>query len=452
MKGLTVLVCLSVCLLLIIQPVANAKVTPTPVITCPNKINGPTVTYTVTYGPPGPDGSIYVESSPPGAVISVNGDNYGHAPVTIPNLWPGSYTVTAELAGYQKFTSVTTISGATRASIYCSLAPENSGTGLYVMSNPAGANVYLDGESKGKTPLMIRGTAAGSHAIRMTLSGYADWESAVDAPTGGTRTVSATLKETGTDLNQGLSITSNPAGATIHLDGLEKGKTPKILNNLAPGIHILAMEYPGYTSWKSTIDVPETKIKVISVNLTPNPESAPGWITVFSNPANASVTLDGIYVGRTSAGSSLNLDTKPPGDYALVLALPGYKPYSTRVTVLPNNVSTVNVTLLPVSGPFAKGALSVTSDPAGATILMDNESIGTTPFTADDITAGNHQVTLRMKGYQDYSTSVLVSGGSIRTVSATLVPGTPSLHTPVFPLTALGALGIAGFFILRKFH
>jgi hypothetical protein len=305
---------------------------------------------------------------------------------------------------------------------------------------------------KGKTPLMLRGTANGSHSIKMELSGYADWESSVEASPGGTRTVSAILKETGTDLNQGLSISSNPGGAKIILDGLEKGVTPKILNTIAPGIHILEIEYAGYNSWKSTIDVPETNIKAISINLTPNPARAPGWISVFSNPANASITLDGNYVGRTSAGSSLNLDTRPPGDYSLVLALPGYKLYSTRVTVSPNNVTTVNATLVPVSGPFAKGALSVTTDPAGATIFVDNESVGVSPFAADDITAGNHQITIRMKGYQDYSTSILVTAGATRTVSATLLRGNSSLHSPVFPLTALAALGIVGFFTLRKYQ
>jgi hypothetical protein len=444
MKGLTLLICISVCLFLIVLPVADAKVT----MTCPGTVP-PATPYVYT---PHDDGTIYVESSPSGAVISVDGVNYGHAPVTIPNLFPGSYTITAELAGYQRFTTVTTLSGGTRASVFCPLVADNTGNGLYVTSNPANANIYVDGVLKGKTPSMLKDTTAGSHAIQITLSGYADWKATVDAPSGGTRTVSAVLKETDADVNQGLDISSNPGGAKITLDGVEKGVTPKILNNVAPGIHILTIEYPSYITWKSTVDVPETQIKQISINLTPNPESAPGWITVFSNPGNASVTLDGNYVGRTSAGSSLNLDSKPPGDYTLVLALPGYKSYTRRVIVSPNNVSTVNATLVPVSGSLAKGALSVTSDPAGATILVDNESLGTSPFLTDNITAGNHLITIRLNGYQDYSTSVLVTAGATRTVSAPLVRDSSSLHSPLFPLTALSALVIAVFLILRKFH
>jgi hypothetical protein len=448
MKRPIVLLCIAVCLLLVTLPVASAKVTPT--MTCPGKVV-PGIVTTVTEVP-GPYGTIYVESSPPGAVVSVNGENYGRSPATITDLWPGSYTVTAEMAGYQKYTTVTTISGRTRTAVYCTLIPETSGTGLYIISTPAGANVNIDGVSKGITPVLLRDIVAGNHTLQITLSGYPEWKSTVEAPTGGIRTVTAILKETGTDLNPGLNISSNPQGATIKLDSLEKGVTPKILNNIAPGIHILEMAYTGYTPWKSTIDVPETGIREITINLTPNPANAPGWITVVSDPDNASVTLDGNYVGRTSAGSCLNLDARPPGEYALVLSLPGYTSYSTRVTVMPNNVSAVNVTLVPVSGSSAKGALSVTSQPDGATVLLDNESIGTTPFSSDDIPAGNHRVTVRLNGYQDYSSGILVTPGTPRNVSAALQRSNSSLYAPLFPLTTLAGLGIAGLFALRKFH
>jgi hypothetical protein len=382
----------------------------------------------------------------------VNGENKGHAPATVTDLYQGTYTIKAELAGYQEYSTTTTITGPLRSSVYCPLVPDNSGTGLYIMSTPDSANIYLDGVLKGKTPLMQRDLTAGTHTVLIRLSGYADWKSTVQAPTGGTKTVSATLVETDNDLNQGLNISSTPSGATIIFDGLEKGTTPKTMNTIAAGIHILEIEYPGYNSWKSTIDVPETEIKEIAVSLTPNATSAPGWIRVFSNPGNASVTLDGKYVGRTTTDSFMTVDDITPGEYTIVLALPGYKSYSTRAIVSPNMITPVNATLVPVSGPLAKGSLSVFSDPAGATIFVDNESIGISPFTADDITAGNHLVTLRLKGYQDYSTSILIAAGTGRNVSAALVPATSSLHSPLFPLTALGALGIAGFFILRKYH
>jgi hypothetical protein len=409
----------------------------------------PTI-VTTTYWPPGPYGTIYVESSPPGAVVYLNDENRGHAPVTITDLWPGSYTISAELAGYQKYTSETTISGPTRSSVYCQLVPDNSGNGLYVVSTPAQAKVYLDGILKGETPIMLSDSASGSHTLLVKRSGYDEWRSTVVVPEAGTKTISAILRQNDVDLSRGISVFSTPSGADVFLDGLKKGVTPVTLNNIVAGIHVLEIGYPGYTSWKSTVDVPETEIKEISINLTPKPGSSPGWITVSSNPCNALVTLDGMYVGQTPANSSLNLDTITPGEHAIGLALSGYKPYSTNTTVSPNLISAVNVTLIPVSGPLAKGALSVTSDPAGATISVDNTSLGISPLTANDIALGNHLVTITMEGYQDYSTSILVSAGTTSNVSATLLPVPPTLHSPVFSLTPLGALGIIGLLSLRK--
>ncbi|RPI39309.1 MAG: PEGA domain-containing protein [Methanoregulaceae archaeon] len=400
---------------------------------------------TTSYGPQGPYGTIYVESSPPGAIVSVNGENRGHAPVTIKGLYPGSYTISAELSGYTKYTTTTSISGAEYSSVYCPLVRETTGTGLYVTSTPARASVYLEGVFKGVTPLMLSDTAAGSHILQVRLSGYDEWKSTVDVPTGGTRTITAILIQNNAGLINGINVSSNPSGANVLLDGLKKGFTPITLNKIAAGIHILEIEYPGYITWKSTVDVPESGIKDISVTLTTKSTSSPGWITVFSRPDNASVTLNGIYVGRTLENTSLNLDAIPAGEHTVALELPGYQPYSTQVSVSPNQVSAVNVTFTP-----SFGAVSVTSDPAGATIFLDNASIGISPVTAGNVSAGSHLVTMQREGYLDYSASILVTAGTTSSVSAALLPVTPALHSPALPLTVFGSLFLFGFFFLRK--
>lgn len=440
MKKSIVLVCILVTLSFFLLPPASAA--------CPLGYVPEVTTTTYAYGP---YGTIFVESSPPGAVVSVNGINHGHAPATITNLYPGTYTVTAELPGFVDFTTTTSISGPTRASVYCPMIPDNTGNGLYIMSTPSRASVYLDGTLRGETPLMLSNTAPGSHDIRVRLAGYDDWKSTVVVPAGGTRTVAAILSENDNSVIRGINVSSKPSGAKVLLDSVEKGVTPVTLNNIAAGIHILEIGYPGYNPWKSTVNVPETGMKEVHVNLTPEPANIPGWITVFSSPGNVSVTLDGNYVGKTPVNSSLNLEEISPGEHTIVLVLPGYRPYSMKTTVSPNLVSIVNATLVPVSGPEARGSLTVVSDPAGATVFVDNQSLGVSPLTAGDIAVGNHKITLQMDGYEEYSVSILVAADATRNVTATLVPvPTSTLHTPVHPLTALCALALTGFFILRK--
>jgi hypothetical protein len=416
--------------------------------TCP--LSNYTGTIPTTSPPYGPYGTIFVESSPPGAVVYVNGVNHGHAPATVTGLYPGTYSIVVKLTGFVDFTTSTTISGSTRSSVYCPMIPDNTGNGLYVMSTPPRASIYLDGALKGVTPMMLGNAAPGSHAILVRLSGYDDWKSTVVVPQGGTRTVAAILTENDDNVIRGINVSSKPTGAKVLLDSVEKGVTPVVLNNIAAGIHILELDSPGYDPWKSTITVPESGIKDVSVNLTPEPAHIPGWITVFSSPGNASVTLDGNFVGRTPVNNSLNLEEIPPGEHTVILVFPGYRPSAQKITVSPNLVSMVNATLVPVSGPGAKGALSITSDPAGAMVFIDNQSSGISPLTAEDIAAGDHKIVVQKEGYEEYSISILVAAGTTRNVTATLMPVTPALHSPMFPFTVLCALGIIGFSLRRK--
>jgi len=57
--------------------------------------------------------------------------------------------------------------------------------------------------------------------------------------------------ETGT-----LRFASSPAGAEVYLDGEYRGTTPATLAEVATGNHTLEYRYPGYTTWKETVDVP----------------------------------------------------------------------------------------------------------------------------------------------------------------------------------------------------
>jgi hypothetical protein len=336
-----------------------------------NPIVTPTTVSPVRYG------SIHVESSPEGADIYFGGSYRGRAPLTISEVWPGTYSISAEMNGYRTCTTTTTVSSHMQSSVFCPLTPVVTNGALYVMSSPSGANVYLD--------------------------------------------------------------------------ALYKGTTPVTLSNLAAGIHILQIDHANYYDWKSTVDVPEGGTKTISATLNPMPVSSTGWVYVSSSPGGARVSIDGSYVGQTPASGSLKLSGITTGDHTVAWDLFGYQPYSTRTSVSPNTVSEVNAVLTPSVAPAASGAISVSSDPPGANIFVDNNFIGIAPLTVHDIVAGSHMVTFRKDGYHDYSTTAPVTAGVTSTVSAALSPVTaPTPKSPVFPLTALGALGIIGFFASRK--
>lgn len=331
---------------------------------------------TPTTSPPVRYGSISVESQPTGADIYFNGNYRGRAPLTITDVWPGTYTISADMTGYRTYSTTTSVSSDIRSSVYCLMTPVNTAGALSILSSPSNADVYLDGLYKGRTPITLSNLASGTHSIQLGYNGYYDWKSTVVVPEGGTKTVSATLN--------------------------------------------------------------------------PMPGSSTGWIYVSSSPGGATVTLDGSSVGQTPVSGSLKLNTIAVGDHTVALELAGYQPYSTRTSVSSNTVTEVSAVLIPSGTSSVKGAMSVSSNPAGANIFLDNNFIGISPLTAPDIAAGNHLVTFKMAGYQEYSTTALVSAGTTSSVSAALLPVTPASKSPLLPLTALGALGIIGFFALRK--
>ena len=66
---------------------------------------------------------------------------------------------------------------------------------MRVESNPAGAQVFVDGRSVGYTPLIVGDLTPGTHSIRMQLPGYRPWVSAVTLGPGARERVAASLEQ-----------------------------------------------------------------------------------------------------------------------------------------------------------------------------------------------------------------------------------------------------------------
>ncbi|MDO8874457.1 MAG: PEGA domain-containing protein [Methanoregula sp.] len=84
--------------------------------------------------------------------------------------------------------------------------------------------------------------------------------------------------------------------------------------------------------------------------------------------------------------------------------------------------------LLP-SAVSALGNISVSSDPVGATIYVDNENKGTTvapSFTVTNVATGTRGVVLQLSGYMNFTASAVVTDGGTYPIVATLTPNPPA--------------------------
>lgn len=126
-------------------------------------------------------------------------------------------------------------------------------------------------------------------------------------------------------------------------------------------------------------------------------------------------------------------ETTTPRDYTfrMVDIDNVYSTKSVIIHVLPKWVPTPTPTPTPIPTPTI-GSITITSNPTGASIFLDNAIKGITPLTLKDVPNGAHVVLLRYNGYQDYSTSVTVLGDT-STVNPTLEKISSSTQTTVVP-------------------
>jgi hypothetical protein len=104
----------------------------------------------------------------------------------------------------------------THATIATTTTPTPAYGSIRVSSVPPGADIYLDNDFKGKTPLTMNAMANGNHAIKILLGGYWDWVQDVTV-LGDSPSVSANLIPitTATTVAPAPATTTKPANTTV---------------------------------------------------------------------------------------------------------------------------------------------------------------------------------------------------------------------------------------------
>ncbi len=119
-------------------------------------------------------GQMAVDSTPQGAQAQVDGrtDSSYVTPFALTNLQPGQHTITVSKPGYSTDTRTVTVTSGNRATVVVHLSQLMAT--LVVSSDPAGANVYVDGRDTGtKTPSQVS-VDKGQHVVLVRKMGYID--------------------------------------------------------------------------------------------------------------------------------------------------------------------------------------------------------------------------------------------------------------------------------------
>lgn len=227
---------------------------------------------------------------------------------------------------------------------------------------------------------------------------------------------SGAIPET-TDMIGYFQVESIPAGAEVAFDGVFQGETPLTiaLGPSSPPPHTMIVTSRGYLPYTKNFQENPPVGQTLIVEAQLQPVSPFGSLVVTSSPMGALITVD----GGNGQQAPWTYQGIPSGPHIVQAFLSGYQPFSTQVNIPEGQSVTVNAMLNPLT---QIGSIQVKSSPSGADVYVDGFFKGNSDITVGSIQAGNHQVRIRLAGYEDWSSTVVVTQGAVTIVDATLVP------------------------------
>ncbi|MGA9291452.1 MAG: PEGA domain-containing protein [Ignavibacteriaceae bacterium] len=349
-------------------------------------------------------GDIFLQSEPVGAEIFLDSVKTNSlTPDTLKNVIAGEHKITLKKENYKDTTIIVSVQVNETISKTVVLNSLVKTGNIYLSTNPAGAQIFLDSVSTSKvTPDTLKNIVTGYHIITLKKIGYIDTSIIVSVKenTTASRTIDLRLAVT----KGNVHIESSPAGAQIFLDDLNTNKlTPDTLKNIAAGLHKITLKENNYKD--TTIEVTVVNNVTISKSVTLTPKVKKGNIYISSNPGGAQVFLDSVSTGKITPDTLKNILA---GTHKITLKKNNYIDTTLIVTVQENQTVSKSVALTPI---IIRGNIYIESEPDSAQILIDGKNTSkVTPDTLLNYPVGTHSITLQKKDYRDTTFQINIIG------------------------------------------
>lgn len=248
-------------------------------------------------------------------------------------------------------------------------------------SVPDGASITIDGTVRGVTPLRVS-LAPGTYNVQIT-SGSTSRTLPITVEAGSV--VSQYVELAGATVTTGgrLEIGSDQPGAHVALDGVSKGVTPLVLNDVIAGQHRVTVS-AGENTVSRTVTVTRGATATLMISTAPvTVNGSGGWLTIQA-PVEMEILEDGRVLGSTRMERLM----LPVGSHRIELANAALE-FTTARTVQVAAGKTANVAISLPSGKLAVNAVP------WADVFMDGASLGTTPLGELAVPIGTHELVFR---------------------------------------------------------
>ena len=331
--------------------------------------------------------AVYIETEPANAIVDISGSlnlKLGSRYL----VRPGAHGLSLSAEGYhplQEMLNVTTEA----AQHYIYRLEKLPGHLLIDSGAVTGAEVLLDGVSRGETPLDLRNLAPGEYAVEIRAERYFPFRAEVMLEgLDREQSLNAELKPAWAE----ISFTSEPPDAQVFSRDEMLGATP-LTAQLLEGRHEVRIKAAGYKVWQDSITVVAGEPQTIDdIRL----ESADATLFLASSPARANATVNGNFLGLTP----LEVPLTPGEATEIRLFKQGYEPAARSVTAQSGEQKRLSVALEPELVPVV-----VRVEPGDAKIFVDGAPAGEGSRTLQ-LSTSKHQVEVRKQGYVDYKTTL----------------------------------------------
>ena len=250
---------------------------------------------------------------------------------------------------------------------------------LEIHSNAWNANVFIDGEPKGKTgigDININGLLPGTYTVKITSDIYSDFSKQVAIETGKTTVIYANLATPGNGspsrneiinpdsaaLYGSLEIHSNAWAADTYVGGEPGGQTgigDITIDGLLPGTYTVGLTSDVYSAWSKQVIIETGKTTVLYANMATegngapsrneiiNPDSAAlyGSLEIHTNAWNADTYVGSEPGGQTGIGE-VTIDGLLPGTYTVKLTSPVYRDWIGQVTITTGQTTVITAEMV----------------------------------------------------------------------------------------------------------
>jgi PEGA domain-containing protein len=268
---------------------------------------------------------------------------------------------------------------------------------LVVNTNPDGVQVFIDGKKRGMTPITLE-LPTGDHKLELTL-GDQTRAIPVKITTGGHVAQFVELPKAASVVGQ-LSIRTEPAGATVTVDGQRRGVSPLVVEGLTPGEHTVGLQNATASVTEQVTVQPGATAALVVPLSAPQGVPVSGWVSLNS-PVEMQLFEDGRLVGSSRSDRIM----MSVGDHSLQIVNDtlGYR-QSRTVQVSPGRVSPMRIDL-------PKGSVALNAAP-WAEVWVDGDRVGETPIGNVTLPIGGHEVVFRHPelGEQRHTVTVTLNG------------------------------------------